>query len=55
VILKVLIKSNYIPKNVDDQQAKTVNLNKNTKDKPLRTNAAIWYHKARHAELNISR
>jgi len=28
----------------------TVNFNKNTKDKPLRTNAAIWYHKARTAE-----
>jgi len=26
---------------------KTVNLSKNTKDKPLRTNAAIWYHKVR--------
>jgi len=29
---------------------KTVNLSKNTKDKPLRTNAAIWYHKVRWAK-----
>jgi hypothetical protein len=35
---------------VDSQQAKIVNLNKNTKDKPLRTNAATWYHKVRSAK-----
>jgi hypothetical protein len=32
------------------QQAKIVNLSKNTKDKPLRTNAAIWYYKVRWAK-----
>jgi len=35
---------------VDDQQANIVNLNKNTKDKPLRINAAICYHKVRRAK-----
>ena len=41
---------NYISKYVDDQQVNIVNLNKNTKDKPIRTYAAIWYHKVRRAE-----